>query len=40
MMPMEPANETKIVRAFFVHRLLNESASDVSSDMEALPMFL
>ena len=40
MMPMDPASATRMVRAFFVHRLLNESASAVPNDMEALPMFL
>ena len=30
MIPIEPANATKIVRAFFVHRLLKDSAIEVT----------
>ena len=40
MMPMEPANEVRIVLAFLVLRLLKLSERAVRNDMEALPMFL
>ena len=40
MMPMEPAKETRIVRANLVRRLLKLSESAVRKDIEDLPMFL
>ena len=40
MIPMDPAKDTRIVRAIFVRRLLKESESAVRKDMEARPMFL
>ena len=40
MMPMDPAKEVRIVRAFFVFRLLKLKDRAVRRDMEAFPMFL
>ena len=34
MMPIDPAKETSVVRAFLVIRLLNESERAVRNDME------
>ena len=40
IMPMEPAKEVKMVRAFLVHRLLKLKDSAVRKDMDAFPIFL
>ena len=40
MMPIDPANEVRSVRAFLVFRLLKLSASEVANDIDALPIVL
>ncbi len=40
MMPIEPANEVRMVRAFFVRRLLKLRERAVNKDMDDFPMFL
>ena len=39
MIPMEPANEVKIVRAFFIFKLLKLSDKAVKKDIDDLPIF-
>ena len=40
MIPIEPAKDTRIVRAFLVFKLLKLRDSAVKNDIEDLPMFL
>ena len=40
MIPMDPANETRTVLAFFVIRLFKERDSAVKNDIDDFPRFL